>query len=288
MIALRRRRESNEMPQNIERIIHTFQSRVDTLQTDWNVLCDAVCNSKCQSVNGQIALLKSKLDLIQQQHTGIIVDLGIIKTHLLAHDLDMNNQFLTEEQEVDFDVNKENEDPLPLLGIDETEADISEGPKVFKEEFKNEILFSSLSREAENASREMPSRYKVAKSQHSSKIRPLGAKDLNNVENYHLIMTDCPKSVHDLYHEFYTDTKLQILHFGEKHGAGQLSKLPKLRTYQRRSALVNAINKYAKGKNITVEQSIEHFQGIVEENDKTIPWLYNNLAKILEQYGIVQ
>lgn len=208
MIALRRRRESNEMPQNIERIIHTFQSRVDTLQTDWNVLCDAVCNSKCQSVNGQIALLKSKLDLIQQQHTGIIVDLGIIKTHLLAHDLDMNNQFLTEEQEVDFDVNKENEDPLPLLGIDETEADISEGPKVFKEEFKNEILFSSLSREAENASREMPSRYKVAKSQHSSKIRPLGAKDLNNVENYHLIMTDCPKSVHDLYHEFYTDTKL--------------------------------------------------------------------------------
>ena len=153
----------------------------------------------------------------------------------------------------------------------------------------NELLFENDTTNQKGSSlNDLPSKYKVWKNQYLNKLDTAGTRELNNVENYQLVMTDCPKSVHDLYQEFYTDTKLQILHFEQKFGVGQLSKLPKLRTYQRRSALINAINKYAKYNLLDIEHAIDYFQTIVDDNDKTIPWLYNNLAKIMEQYGISQ
>ena len=288
----------NEMLENIEQIIQTFQTRVDSLQNDWNVLSDAVTDDNSPSVSSQIFLLKSKLDLIQQQHTSIIVDLGMIKTHFLPQEEDLNNQFLTEENHESLSENKENRVPILDEDDEEEEENGTENgsislriPRIFKEEFKNEVLFSNSNKES-ISSMQQNAKYKVLKSlyQNKSKITSSSSspKDISNFDNYQLVMSDCPKSVHDLYQEFYTDTKVQIMHFEEKYGVGQLSKLPKLRTYQRRNALVNAINKYAKGKGIGIDEAIDHFQGIVNENEKTIPWLYNNLAKILERYGIVQ
>lgn len=276
------------MLDNIEEIISSFQERVDVLQKDWNVLSEAAASTnRNSSLGNQINMLKTKLDFLQSQHTGIIIDLGHIKSELCREQL--HNNIFYKDFESHQQGNKENVEPTKIIKKRAIES-------LFGAEHFNEPTFSFFKKErhVDEANEvapllnELPSKYKAWKKQYLDGFRNKTAMGSAAGGNYQLLMTDCPKSVAELYEEFYTDTKPQILKFEEKFGAGQLSKLPKLRTYQRRSALVNAINKYAKCCNISVEQSIEYFQNIVDDNDKTIPWLYNNLAKIMEQYAIPQ
>ncbi|AET41190.1 transcription activator GCR1-like domain-containing protein Ecym_7364 [Eremothecium cymbalariae DBVPG len=122
---------------------------------------------------------------------------------------------------------------------------------------------------------------------HISTRRALPASHLQEIEDYELQMIDSPKDVNELYREFDTSLKLQIMEFEKRYGKGQLSRIPKIRTYQRRRALVSEIDRYARFTNKSTEEAIQFFDTIRVEKNKTVAWLYNNLGKILAEYNIV-
>lgn len=122
---------------------------------------------------------------------------------------------------------------------------------------------------------------------HISTRRALPASHLQEIEDYELQMIDSPKDVNELYREFDTSLKLQIMEFEKRYGKGQLSRIPKIRTYQRRRALVSEIDRYARFTNKSTEDAIRFFDDIRVEKNKTVAWLYNNLGKILAEYNIV-
>ncbi|SCU88027.1 LADA_0E07712g1_1 [Lachancea dasiensis] len=103
--------------------------------------------------------------------------------------------------------------------------------------------------------------------------------------DFKLRMTATPKGVTELYHEYEQVLRPQIVEFERNFGKGQLSKLYKVRTYQRRRALVCEINNYAAKYDITIDEAISYFETIRVRNGKTVAWLYNNLNKIIEFYG---
>ncbi|AMD18686.1 HBL216Wp [Eremothecium sinecaudum] len=122
---------------------------------------------------------------------------------------------------------------------------------------------------------------------HISTRRALPASHLQEIEDYELQMIDSPKDVNELYREFDTSLKLQIMEFEKRYGKGQLSRIPKIRTYQRRRALVSEIDRYARFTNKSTEEAIQFFDDIRVDKNKTVAWLYNNLGKILAEYNIV-
>lgn len=121
---------------------------------------------------------------------------------------------------------------------------------------------------------------------HISARRTLPPAHIQEIEDYELQMIDNPKSVAELYDEFDNSLKLQILEFEKKFGKGQLSRIPKIRTYQRRRALVSEIDKYARFTNKSTEDAIHFFENIRNEKNKTVAWLYNNLGRVLAEYNM--
>ncbi|SCU86918.1 LAME_0D08108g1_1 [Lachancea meyersii CBS 8951] len=105
-----------------------------------------------------------------------------------------------------------------------------------------------------------------------------------NIKDFKFVMSSSPATISDMYQEYELVLRPQILDFEQRYGKGQLSKLPQVRTYQRRRALACEIGKYATRHDITIEESIQHFENIRIRNDKTVAWIYNNLTSILEQY----
>ncbi|SCU86740.1 LAMI_0D03422g1_1 [Lachancea mirantina] len=104
------------------------------------------------------------------------------------------------------------------------------------------------------------------------------------IEAYGLKMAETPRSVAELYREFDDSLRIQIMEFEKKFGKGQLSRIPKIRTYQRRRALVSEIDKYARFSRKSTPDAIQFFENILQEKNKTVPWLYNNLGKVLAEY----
>ncbi|KAL6949775.1 hypothetical protein ACO0QE_000436 [Hanseniaspora vineae] len=106
-------------------------------------------------------------------------------------------------------------------------------------------------------------------------------ENFGDIETFQLIITEAPESVAKLYDEFETSVKQQIHQFELKYGKGKLSKIPKIRTYQRRAALVREIQSYANVNRCSVDEAIQFFDKLVNDNKKSVAWLYNNLAKVL-------
>ncbi|SCV05547.1 LANO_0H09890g1_1 [Lachancea nothofagi CBS 11611] len=104
-------------------------------------------------------------------------------------------------------------------------------------------------------------------------------------EDFKFRMSDNPKTVMDMYQEYECSLRPQILDFEKRFGKGQLSRLPKVRTYQRRRALACEIEKYSTRYGFSIDESIKYFESIRVQNKKTVPWLYNNLNEILKHYG---
>ena len=120
------------------------------------------------------------------------------------------------------------------------------------------------------------------KPENLTKRRKKWAQDkIADIETFQLMITEAPESVAKLYNEFETSVKFQIQQFELQYGKGKLSKIPKIRTYQRRAALVREIQSYASANNCSVDESIAFFDKLVTDNKKTVAWLYNNLAKVL-------
>lgn len=116
-------------------------------------------------------------------------------------------------------------------------------------------------------------------------LRDIPVMDSQEIENYDLQIIDNPRSVAEVYHEYENSLKSQIEEFERLFGKGQLSKLPKIRTYQRRRALVTEIDKYATSYNKTTHEAIEFFEKVRIAKKRTVPGLYNNLGKILKELG---
>lgn len=123
-----------------------------------------------------------------------------------------------------------------------------------------------------------------ASTHHHLARRQLPAVHLQEIEDYELQMVDNPKSVAELYAEFDNSLKMQIMDFEKRFGKGQLSRIPKIRTYQRRRALVSEIDKYARFTNKSTEDAIQFFESIRNEKNKSVAWLYNNLGRVLAEY----
>lgn len=87
-----------------------------------------------------------------------------------------------------------------------------------------------------------------------------------------------------MYYEYEHQLRPQILEFEKRYGKGQISRLPKVRTYQRRRALINEIEKFARREGKSIEEAVQYFEEIRTQNKKTVPWLYNNLNRILQKY----
>ncbi|QLQ81007.1 hypothetical protein HG537_0E03620 [Torulaspora globosa] len=111
----------------------------------------------------------------------------------------------------------------------------------------------------------------------------LGATESHEAEHYDLKVIDNPTSVAEVYHEYTTSLKGQIEEFERLFGKGQLSKLPKIRTYQRRRALVTEIDKYATTYDKSTHEAIEFFERVRKNKKRTVPGLYNNLGKIMKE-----
>ncbi|KAH3899390.1 uncharacterized protein SCDLUD_004833 [Saccharomycodes ludwigii] len=116
--------------------------------------------------------------------------------------------------------------------------------------------------------------------------KEISDKHSSEIENFNLAMKEAPESVSEVYYEYENKLKKQVQDFEKKYGKGQLSRISKIRTLQRRGALTSEINKYALSQNITTEQAIAFFQNIIVEKNKSVPWLYSNLAKVLNEYEI--
>ncbi|KAM3160666.1 hypothetical protein ACU8KH_04803 [Lachancea thermotolerans] len=110
------------------------------------------------------------------------------------------------------------------------------------------------------------------------------AKDAKDISAYVLKMSGNPKTVGDMYYEYEHQLRPQILEFEKRYGKGQISRLPKVRTYQRRRALINEIEKFARREGKSIEEAVQYFEEIRTQNKKTVPWLYNNLNRILQKY----
>lgn len=111
----------------------------------------------------------------------------------------------------------------------------------------------------------------------------VGLAESHEIEQFDLKVIDNPRSVGDVYHEYTTSLKSQIEEFERRFGKGQLNKLPKIRTYQRRRALVTEIDKYATTYNKSTHEAIEFFEKVRKTKKRTVPGLYNNLGKILKE-----
>ncbi|AAS52916.1 AER235Cp [Eremothecium gossypii ATCC 10895] len=324
------------MNMNLDDIIESFKSRVNRLSQDW----DTLVSTSLSAPEEELKLLKTKLDLVQEQNSAIIVDLDQIKKVLNLDDDASNNVFtllntagdglsdaatsaLTANEMVAAAINEHHgqvhhhhhhhhqppntpqsetssnsnhatagldiaslafDHDIQALKRRRTSSDCSAGVSIAKvgiEEDDEDVV--AMQKERATLAH-MQQRHTH---RHISTRRSLPASHLQEIEDYELQMIDSPKDVNELYREFDTSLKLQIMEFEKRYGKGQLSRIPKIRTYQRRRALVSEIDRYARFTNKSTEEAIQFFDDIRMEKNKTVAWLYNNLGKILAEYNIV-
>ncbi|SCU93864.1 LAFA_0F18602g1_1 [Lachancea sp. 'fantastica'] len=338
---------------SFDSIIESVKVRIDSLTRDWNELNAATA----ETPNDELKQLEDKLNLVQEQNTLIILELGRIKKLLSIEEDKANNLFsavvdtsgnalnlpgCTDNEFVitpNDKVQRKNSEWLPSIGSqklprpDSTIERLTDSNHDFSPLNRYPLAFNvqsflnhspspwkrSLDAESPAESRkrfrqegpvndeneysdyqklqhlqlvESPSGKPIVKPQ----LRPLLASNVHKVDNtktfepqvsmkdFKFLMSSAPPSIPAMYQEYECVLRPQILDFEQKFGKGQLSKLPQVRTYQRRRALACEIGKYATRNGITIEEAVRYFESIRVRNNKTVAWIYNNLTDILEQY----
>lgn len=338
---------------NLNDIIESFKHRVDSLSQNWDAISSSAQFSADQN---ELKLLKSKLEMVQEQNAAIIIDLEHIKKVLNLDEYTSNNVFTllntapdpfseaptstvnphrppnTPQSETSpnryyhhqqyhssyHNLNRRSQHaPLPSLpqhhhlnlsGIDVTSFATSLEEMTILKKQRTSSTSATSSQTDINHSNIIPSYDDLHSHSHEKEtqivhtddnaiffkkndrqvkkpiLRSVPVIDLQEIEHFELQMAEIPGTVAELYEEYETSLRIQILEFEKTFGKGQLSKIPKIRTYQRRRALVCEIDKYARYHGKTTQDAIEIFEKIRLNKNKTVPWLYNNLAKILGDY----
>ncbi|QLG70523.1 hypothetical protein HG535_0A04630 [Zygotorulaspora mrakii] len=95
-----------------------------------------------------------------------------------------------------------------------------------------------------------------------------------------LQMDQSPNTVAELYEQLITISLPRLRSFQKKFGKVQVNKIPSIRTFQRRKALLVEINNFSLIHNRTIIDSIKFFEKYRLDREKTVAWLYSNIDEL--------
>lgn len=290
---------------SIQDLINSFRERVDKISEEW----ENIMKLPVFSDGDVIARLEDKLDVVQQQNYSIIIDLDNIKREL---QLDKNDENIIFCNKNGLEVNEitnmisssghllESSPMSPssmvtvsqYLQISEDDAekilatfpptdDLSPNED-YNEDNNCDNDDDDIEEKIYNLASEPIFEQSILQERTYSEnnIKPEKGGTVE-VKRFDLNMIEAPKTINQLYDDFDKNLKYQIKDFENQFGKGQLSKLNKIRTYQRRRALISEIEKFSKLFSIDIRQSIDIFENYRTVRGKTVPFLYNNLATVV-------
>ncbi|KAG0669430.1 hypothetical protein C6P45_003783 [Maudiozyma exigua] len=285
---------------SIQELIDSFKGRVDQISEEW----ENIMKFPVFSEGDMIARLEDKLDIVQQQNYSIIIDLDNIKREL---HLDKNEENIIFCNKNGLEVNEttnmvsssgnhlESSPMSPSSAVtvsqylqiseDDAEKILSTFPPTedmsLNEEY-NQKEVDDIEEQIYNLASEptFEQSFLQERTHSECNIKPekCGAVE---VKRFDLNMIEAPKSINQLYDDFDKNLKYQIKDFENQFGKGQLSKLNKIRTYQRRRALISEIEKFSKLFSLDIRRAIDIFESYRTVRGKTVPYLYNNLAAVV-------
>lgn len=285
---------------SIQELIDSFKGRVDQISEEW----ENIMKFPVFSDGDKIARLEDKLDIVQQQNYSIIIDLDNIKREL---HLDKNEENIIFCNKNGIEVNEttnmvsssgnllESSPMSPNSAVtvsqylqiseDDAEKILSTFPPtedMSLNEENNQKEVDDIEEQIYNLASEPTFEQSILQERtHSeSNIKPDKCGSVE-VKRFDLNMIEAPKSINQLYDDFDKNLKYQIKDFENQFGKGQLSKLNKIRTYQRRRALISEIEKFSKLFSLDIRKAIDIFESYRTVRGKTVPYLYNNLAAVV-------
>lgn len=285
---------------SIQELIDSFKGRVDQISEEW----ENIMKFPVFSDGDKIARLEDKLDIVQQQNYSIIIDLDNIKREL---HLDKNEENIIFCNKNGIEVNEttnmvsssgnllESSPMSPNSAVtvsqylqiseDDAEKILSTFPTtedMSLNEENNQKEVDDIEEQIYNLASEPTFEQSILQERtHSeSNIKPDKCGSVE-VKRFDLNMIEAPKSINQLYDDFDKNLKYQIKDFENQFGKGQLSKLNKIRTYQRRRALISEIEKFSKLFSLDIRKAIDIFESYRTVRGKTVPYLYNNLAAVV-------
>lgn len=285
---------------SIQELIDSFKGRVDQISEEW----ENIMKFPVFSDGDKIARLEDKLDIVQQQNYSIIIDLDNIKREL---HLDKNEENIIFCNKNGLEVNEttnmvsssgnllESSPMSPSSAVtvsqylqiseDDAEKILSTFPTtedMSLNEENNQKEVDDIEEQIYNLASEPTFEQSILQERtHSeSNIKPDKCGSVE-VKRFDLNMIEAPKSINQLYDDFDKNLKYQIKDFENQFGKGQLSKLNKIRTYQRRRALISEIEKFSKLFSLDIRKAIDIFESYRTVRGKTVPYLYNNLAAVV-------
>ncbi|SMN18473.1 similar to Torulaspora delbrueckii TDEL_0E03490 hypothetical protein [Maudiozyma saulgeensis] len=282
---------------NIEEVINSFKTIVNQIAEEW----DTIMKLPIFSDSDIIERLEEKLDVVQRQNYSIIIDLNNIKRELHLDKKEENiifcNQTNDEKNETTNIISSSGQflesspmSPHSIAAVsqylqiseDEAEKFMSNIPlsheMSYPENFEEENDENIYNLQSEPPCEEIILEQTVPVSENNKKEQGNGPIA---VKRFDLNMIEAPKTIKQLYDDFDKNLKYQIKDFENQFGKGQLSKLNKIRTYQRRRALISEIEKFSTMFSIDIRKAIDIFEKYRTLRGRTVPFLYNNLASVV-------
>ena len=282
----------------IRDVIKSFQCRVDTISEEWDNIMKLPANSPAE----KIERLEEKLDVVQEQNYSIIIDLNSIKRELNLDKTQDTNAFCS----TNINDSYHKDEFIPVEGTPEADHSFASHHSI--DDINTFLKFeacetsgspshslpSSPPRWTYNDENEPGEFHDKSTTDHYLQF-PNNTRDVNEhnkrprsfdsscVKSFDLNMLDTPRNIFQLYDDFSNNLKYQIMDFERTFGKGQLSKLNKIRTYQRRRALISEIDRFSAQFSVEIRETIGIFEKFRQKRGKSVPWLYNNLAKVIDE-----
>ncbi|CAB4252387.1 similar to Torulaspora delbrueckii TDEL_0E03490 hypothetical protein [Maudiozyma barnettii] len=281
----------------IEEIIDSFKIIVNQIAEEWDTIMKLPTFLDCDIIER----LEEKLDVVQRQNYSIIIDLNNIKRELQLDKREENIIFCSQD----------NNDKNETTKIISSSGLFLESSPISPNSIAAVSQYLQIDEdEVENVMSQVPSSHDIPQPEcfegkHEENIYHIRSEppceegilqdtipiSENNkidqacgsisVKRFDLNMIEAPKTIKQLYDDFDKNLRFQIKDFENQFGKGQLSKLNKIRTYQRRRALINEIEKFSTMFSIDIRIAIEIFEKYRTVRGRTVPFLYNNLTSVV-------